>query len=210
MLRYSFSLFIIACLIQSMSLAQSFRPAGDPARILSELKKASQATNTLQADFKEQKFLSVLKNSQLSSGTFHYQKKDKMRWEQQRPSNYVILINGDRLRVQEAGKEKNVAAAGRMAAQIKELMLGLVNGDFQDNRAFSQTCLENSERYQIILTPTSNRLKKMYSKISLVFSRSSLRLGELTFFEKSGDKSIMTFTNEKINGQIPEGVFTNL
>jgi outer membrane lipoprotein-sorting protein len=203
--------FLFLCLVFWGNLsAQILRPAANPAKILAELRTSSQATNSIQADFKEEKYLAVLKNPEHSSGSFYYKKSDRMRWEQQKPSKYVILINGDKLRVEEAGKEKNVAAAGRMAGQIKEMMLGLVNGDFQQNKAFSQSVFENSEQYQIVLTPVSNRLKRVYSKINLIFSKSSLRLNELAFFEKSGDKSIMTFSNEKINQPIADSVFSNL
>lgn len=132
-----------------------------------------------------------------------------MRWEQKVPVKYVILINGDRLRVQEAGKEKNVGQAGRMAAQIKELMIGLVNGDFQQNKAFSQSCLENAEQYMVVLTPVHRRLKNMYSKITLVFPKNTLHLKELSFFEKGGDKSVMKFQNEKFNQSIDDSLFLN-
>lgn len=133
-----------------------------------------------------------------------------MRWEQKAPVKYVILINGDRIRVQEAGKEKNVGQAGRMAAQIKELMIGLVNGDFQQNKAFLQSCLENSDQYMVVLTPVNRRLKNIYSKITLVFPKSTLHLKELSFFEKGGDKSVMKFQNEKFNQPIDDSLFLNL
>lgn len=203
-------LFCLFCsLIGAKVLAQSFKPAANPDKILGELKNASQTTKSIQADFREEKYLAVLKNPEQSSGVFYYKKDDRMRWEQQKPSKYVILINGDKLRVQEAGKEKNVASAGRMAAQMKDLMMGLVNGDFQQNKAFSRACFESADQYQISLTPTSNRLRKVYSKINLDFSKTTLHLKELTFFEKGGDRSVMSFSNEKINQPIAETIFMN-
>lgn len=208
--RYKYVLCLIACLVFMQGYAQTFRPVANPAKALAELQAASQATSSIQADFKEEKFLAALKKPEQSSGTFYYKKNDKMRWEQQKPLKYVILINGDKLRVQEAGKEKNVGAAGRMASQMKELMMGLVNGDFQHNKAFTQTLLESSDQYQVVLIPVSNRLKRIYSKIDLVFSKNTLRLKELNFTEKSGDKSVMTFTNQKMNQPIAESVFLNL
>jgi hypothetical protein len=97
-----------------------------------------------------------------------------------------------------------------MAAQIKELMIGLVNGDFQQNKGFSLACMESDDHYQILLTPVNRRLKNVYSKISLVFLKSTLRLKELSFFEKGGDKSMMKFQQEKFNQPISENLFQNL
>ena len=207
--KYRLLLCILPCFLAANTVAQSFKPASNPDKILAQLKSASQAAKSIQADFKEEKYLAVLKNPEQSSGLFCYKKDDRMRWEQQKPSKYVILINGDKLRVQEAGKEKNVASAGRMAAQLKDLLMGLVNGDFQQNKAFSHSCFESADQYQITLTPENKRLKKIYSKINLVFSKTTFRLKELTFLEKGGDKSVMTFTNERLNESIDESVFTS-
>jgi hypothetical protein len=44
----------------------------------------------------------------------------------------------------------------------------------------------------------------------MVFSRSSLRLKELTFFEKNGDKSLMKFQQEKFNEPIDNNLFLTL
>ncbi|MGG7662011.1 LolA family protein [Dyadobacter sp. BHUBP1] len=204
-------LIIVAVLMAAHgSMAQSFKPSGSPEKVLAELRKTSQATTSIQALFTEEKHLAVLKEPEKSSGLFYYQQKDKMRWEQRTPSKYIILINGDKLRVQEGTKEKNMGQAGRMAAQIKELMIGLVNGDFQQNKGFSSAVLEDSDEYQIVLTPVNRRLKNIYSKIVMNFSRSSLRLKELSFFEKSGDKSIMKFQQEKFNQPIAENLFKDL
>lgn len=204
-------LIIMAVLIAAhYAQAQSFKPAAHPEKVLAELRKTSQATTSIQASFTEEKYLAVLKEPEKSSGLFYYQQKDKMRWEQRTPSKYIILINGDKLRIQEGNKEKNVGQAGRMAAQIKELMIGLVNGDFQQNKGFSSAVLEDGDHYQIVLTPVNRRLKNIYSKIAMNFSKSSLRLKELSFFEKGGDKSIMKFHQEKFNQPIAENLFKDL
>lgn len=202
--------FLAFLSVSGAAFAQSFKPAAQPAKILADLQKVSQSTSSIQASFTEEKFLAVLKEPEKSSGVFFYQQKDKMRWEQKTPVKYIILINGDKLRIQEGGKEKNVGQAGRMAAQIKELMIGLVNGDFQQNKGFQLTCMESDDQYQILLTPVNRRLKNVYSKISLVFLKSTLRLKELSFFEKGGDKSIMKFQQEKFNQPISESLFQNL
>jgi outer membrane lipoprotein-sorting protein len=190
--------------------AQNFKPVAKPEKIFQELRKASESTSSIQASFSEEKYLSVLKEPERSSGVFYYKKKDQMRWEQKQPVQYVILISGDKLRIQEAGKEKKVGQAGKMAGQIKELMIGLVNGDFQKNKAFSQSCLESENQYMIVLTPINRRLKNIYSSVKLVFSKNTMRLKELSFFEKNGDKNIMKFQNEKINMPLNDSLFQNL
>jgi outer membrane lipoprotein-sorting protein len=201
-------LVMMVLFITMNSSAQTFRPVTDPGKVLAALKKSSESATTVQADFEEEKVMAVLKAPQRSSGVFYYRKNDRLRWEQQKPTQYIILINGDKLRVQEKGKEKNVGQAGRMASQIRDLMLGLVNGDFQNSKDFSQTISENSSAYQISLVPVNKRLKGMYSQIDLVFAKSTMRLKDLTFLHKDGDRSMMRFSNEKVNQPIAERIFS--
>jgi outer membrane lipoprotein-sorting protein len=201
-------LVMMVLFITMNSSAQTFRPVTDPGKVLAALKKSSESATTVQADFEEEKVMAVLKAPQRSSGVFYYRKNDQLRWEQQKPTQYIILINGDKLRVQEKGKEKNVGQAGRMASQIRDLMLGLVNGDFQNSKDFSQTISENSSAYQISLVPVNKRLKGMYSQIDLVFAKSTMRLKDLTFLHKDGDRSMMRFSNEKVNQPIAERIFS--
>ena len=207
---FRYSCWFVLLLISGSVHAQGYKEVQDLEKVKAALKKSSDAAQSVSADFQEEKHLAVFKEPQKSSGVFYYQKNDKMRWEQKEPARYVILINGVKMRVQEAGKEKNVGQAGRMAAQIKELMIGLVNGDFQENKAFSQQFQENNNSYMVTLTPIQKRLKNVYKKIDLVFLKSTMRLRELTFYQKDGDKSIMKFSNEKINKPIQESVFTTL
>jgi outer membrane lipoprotein-sorting protein len=201
-------LVMMVLFITMNSSAQTFRPVTDPGKVLAALKKSSESATTVQADFEEEKVMAVLKAPQRSSGVFYYRKNDQLRWEQQKPTQYIILINGYKLRVQEKGKEKNVGQAGRMASQIRDLMLGLVNGDFQNSKDFSQTISENSSAYQISLVPVNKRLKGMYIQIDLVFAKSTMRLKDLTFLHKDGDRSMMRFSNEKVNQPIAERLFS--
>lgn len=207
MQRVSYILFFLLSLGFGVE-AQTFKPVSDPSKVIAAMKKSSESATSVQADFEEEKSMAVLKEPQRSSGVFYYRKNDKMRWEQQKPTKYCILIDGDKLRVQENGKEKNVGSAGRIAAQIRNLMLGLVNGNFQNSKDFTQTLSESSNAYQITLTPMNKRLKSMYKQIDLTFSKSSLRLKELTFYQKDGDKSVMKFFNEKLNQPIADRIFS--
>ncbi|QRR00929.1 LolA family protein [Dyadobacter sandarakinus] len=204
------SILLLCLFVHTGLMAQNFRPVADPEKVLQELRKTAQATSSIRAAYTEEKFLSVLKTPEQSSGLFYYQKSDKMRWEQKLPVKYVVLINGDKLRIAENGKEKNTGAAGRMADQIKSLMIGLVNGDFQENKAFALSCAENEAQHMVTLVPANRRMKNVYAKITLVFSKKTSRLKELSFYEKNGDHSVMHFQNEVFNEPIDNSLFSNL
>lgn len=201
---------VIVVLFSLPVLGQDFKPVQNSEKVVAELRKTSQATQSIQADFREEKQVSFLKETKKSSGVFFYKKEDQMRWEQTDPYLYVILIDKDKLRVKDGAKEKDMSTANRMAGRIKEMMLGMVNGSFDKNTSFTTACMENEESYLVVLTPVNRRMKNIYEKINLTFSKKTQRLKELAFFEKNGDKSTMKFFNEKFNQTIDDKLFQKL
>jgi len=188
--------------------AQDFERVADPSAVFRELKTYSDKVNSIHADFREIRYVSYLKEPQKSSGRFVYEKQDKMRWEQNVPAKYVILIDGSTLRVSEEGKEKNIKTAGSMAGMIREMLLMLVNGDYQTSKGFEKELFQNATEYRMVLKPLEKRLKQRYDRLEMQFSRSSLGLKQLTFYEKGGDRQVMTFLNEKINAPVDSRLFT--
>ena len=136
-----------------------------------------------------------------------YMQDNKMRWEQTEPFPYILLVNDDKVRIEDDGKEKDLSSSNRMVSKIKDLMLNLVNGKFHENPAFSPSYYQDNDHYIVVLTPKNNRLKSVYSKIELRFEKGSIRLKELSFFEPSGDRNIMKFHDELFNAELQEGLF---
>jgi outer membrane lipoprotein-sorting protein len=204
------SLFFFFLVFSFVLFGQDLQPLTDSGDFISRLKEKSKSTQSISADFKEEKYLSFLKEPQKSSGVFYYQAENKMRWEQKIPSEYIILINDDEIRLQENGKEKNVNGAKRITSKVKDLMLTLIKGDFHENKAFDAKYFQNEAYFVIVLDPQNKKLSNVFDKIELRFSKKELNLDRLTFFEKEGDKSVMTFYNQKINEEIEAHFFKML
>ena len=86
--------------------AQNKIPIKNPSELKAKLKQQAKKTSSIIADFKQEKHLSFMKNPQLSEGVFYYEQADKLRWEQNTPFNYVLLINNTDIRIKDNGKEK--------------------------------------------------------------------------------------------------------
>lgn len=189
--------------------AQQLTPMADPLAFKNKLKDFSKKTNSIVSDFVEEKTSSYLKEPQRSSGIFYYKKNDKLRWEKTKPSKYIFISNDDKVRIQDNGKEINVSSAGQAVEKIKELMLTLVNGEFDSEKLFKLSYFFTDDHYVVKLIPKNKRLKNLYSYIQVSFSKETLLLKELCFFEKSGDKSIMTFSNSRTNETVADSIFLN-
>lgn len=205
-MKYLNSLLVAVLSVLSLN-GQDFKKVANPEAVYRQLSEASEQVRSIQADFKEERWVSYLKEPQHSSGMFYYLKKDKLRWEQVIPSSYIILINENELKVSEKGTEKNMQSAKRVAMGIRDLMLTMVNGDFQQAKGFTKECLQTTDSYVIVLKPTDKRLRQLYESIQLQFSKNTLTLKQLTFFGKGGDRQIMTFLNEKLNSPVDRTLF---
>ena len=93
--------------------------------------------------------------------------------------------------------------------RIKDLMVTLINGDFHKSKAFTPNYYSDSKYYVVKLIPKNKRLAKVFDSIQLIFYKDTMRLKELTFFEKLVDKSVMSFFNDKVNENINNKLFTD-
>lgn len=207
---YKFILIFILILFSFSGYAQEKKLIKDPLVLKTKLKQQAKETTSIIANFTQEKHMSFMNKPQLSEGIFYFQQADKMRWEQNVPFNYVLLINQGKVRIKENGKEKNLAGANKMMGKINELMLGLINGELIESKEFKTNYFTFGEFYVVELTPTNQRLKSVFNTIELTFSKKTTRLKQLTFFESSGDKSVMKFFNEKLNQPIQQSIFITL
>ncbi len=209
MRKISFCLIVFLGSLASILTAQNLVPLQNPDEFLAKLKESSKNTQTLQADFTEEKFLSYLKEPQKSTGVFYYKKENMLRWEKIKPTPYILIIQGNQVKLKENGKEVDVSSFNQMMGKIKELMISLINGDFHKSKAFVPRYFSDSKFYVVNLIPKSSRLAKVFDHIQLTFYKDNLLLKELTFFEKSGDKSVMRFYNDKVNESLSNTLFTD-
>jgi len=206
---YRSFLFIIVFFYAISLSAQEMKPMSDASEFLAKLKQTSISTQSIKADFTEEKFLTYLKEPHKSTGIFYYKKQNKLRWEKIKPSSYIFLVSEDKVKIKENEKEKDVSSFNEAIGKIKELMLTLVNGEFQNSKAFTTVYFQNDESYFVKLIPKNKKLANIFESIQLIFSKDTMRLKELAFYEKSGDKNIMKFYNDVVNENLPDQLFTN-
>jgi len=203
-------LFLLPILLVSFVSQNEFKVVSDSEGLLKELKKVADQTSTISSSYSEEKFISVLSNSQTTTGKFYYKNSDKMRWEQTDPFEYIILISGESLRIIENGKEKQISQSNKVAAKVNAFMMSLIQGNYQNSEQLDARCLESSNQYLIELTPTIKPLNKVYSKMNLYFSKLDYRLESIEFLEVGGDRKIVTFFDQVYNEKIEDQIFTTL
>jgi len=200
-------LFILISLtVSSQDLKES--PVKDPSKVTEQINLASAKTNTITADFTQVKDMSFMEEKAISSGKFYFQKEKLLRWEYTDPFNYAIIISGDRIRIIDEGKIKDFdTGSNRMFLEISNVLTGMVNGTLLNSNQFTTIWYETPGYYKAELLPTGAMMKDYLTRIELKLSKSDYSVDELKMFEKSGDYTLITFRNKKLNETIPADIF---
>jgi len=196
-------------LITTAVAAQNPEPLTDSKDFILRLKEQSQQNKTIKADFTEERYMSVLKEPQKSSGIFYYKKDNMLRWEKTAPSSYIFISADNKVKVRESDKVKDVSSVNQVISRIKDLMLTLVNGNFNDSKQFEPSYFQTAQSYIVKLKPRNKRMSNSFEYIQLSFNKKNMLLDELSFFEKSGDKNVMKFSNQRVNIPLADTLFTN-
>ena len=208
-MKHLHRLFWIMLLITTAVSAQNPEPLADSKDFILRLKEQSQQNKTIKADFTEERYMSVLKEPQKSSGIFYYKKDNMLRWEKTAPSSYIFISADNKVKVRESDKVKDVSSVNQVISRIKDLMLTLVNGNFNDSKQFEPSYFQTAQSYIVKLKPRNKRMSNSFEYIQLSFNKNNMLLDELSFFEKSGDKNVMKFSNQRVNIPLADTLFTN-
>lgn len=180
----------------------------DTKKLNSEIALFSRNTTSITANFTQVKEMSFMEEKVTSSGKFYFRNDNNVRWEYTEPFRYAIIVSGERIRIIDEGEQKDIdAGSSRMFREVSQVMTGMVNGTLLTDGRFAVSWLEEGDYYRAELVPVSGAMKDYLSAIELKLNKTDYSAEELKMVEKSGDYTIITFKNKKINATIPPEIF---
>jgi len=181
----------------------------DPVFFKQRFAEATRKTQTIEANFIQEKNLSVLSEKITTKGRFLFKKEKKLRWEYTEPFHYLIVLNNGTMLIQdEEEKNKIDIRNNKMLAEINSIIIGCVQGNlFNDEKKFLSSFFENSGSFLVKLKPIASNLKEYFSEIRILFDKNDLSVTQFEMVEPSGDYTRIDFSGEKINTSIPDEKF---
>jgi outer membrane lipoprotein-sorting protein len=181
----------------------------DPSRFREQFEAAAQKTRTIEADFVQEKNLSVLSEKIITKGRFLFRKENKLRWEYTEPFRYLIILNNGRIMTQDETKKSTLDVRNnKMFAEVNSIILGSVQGNlFSDGKKFLPAFFESKGSYLVKLKPLTPNLKEFLSEIRIYLDAADFTVTRLEMQEPSGDYTKIDFTGKKINTAIPDERF---
>jgi len=202
---------IVCCLAMTLSMRAQYagyKPMTDVAAFRQQFAKAAQDTRSIQCDFVQEKHLSMLSDKITSTGKFWFKRDNMVRMEYEKPSYYLLVINGNNIKTKDGQKENKVSAKSNKAfEQVNKMIIDCVQGTVLDNKSFGTRVFEGAGSYLVELTPTAKNLQQIFKTITLTVDKKDHSVSKMDMLEQSGDNTAITFQHKQMNVNISDAVF---
>jgi outer membrane lipoprotein-sorting protein len=163
---------------------------------------------SISSDFKQEKELTALTEKITSTGKFWFKRSDRVRIDYEKPFVYRMVMNGDRVLLKDEQKENRInVKSNKLFQQVNRIMLDCIQGTILNSRDFSTTVLENDRMYLLEMVPAGKNLKDLFSVIRLYVDKSDYSAALIEMNEPGGDRTLLSFSNKRINQTINDEVF---
>jgi len=200
-------LVLIAGAAQAQQYA-GYKPVADLPAFKQRFAAESQKVQTITADFTQEKVLTALTEKITSYGKFWFKRSNRVRIDYTRPFTYRMVMNGDKMLVRDEQKENRInVRSNKLFQQVNRIMIDCIQGSILDSKDFSVKVFENNNRFLLEMTPVQKNLKEFFQTIVLYVEKKDYSVYSLEMNEPSGDQTIITFTDKKLNEQVSDTVF---
>lgn len=206
------NVLVIICTLISIQVAAQY-PGYKPQANIDEFKKqfskAAQATQSIQCEFVQDKNLSMMDDKIVSAGKFWFKRENKVRMEYQKPSYYLLVINGNEIKTKDGQKENKVSAkSNKVFEQVNRMMIDCVQGTALDSKSFTSKLFEGPQSYLVELTPVVRNLQGIFKTINLTVDKKDHSVVKIDMREQSGDNTLISFQHKQVNVNIPDALFS--
>jgi len=186
----------------------NFKPVKDTMLFKQKMEAQSKLVNTIESDFIQEKYLSVMSEKIISKGHFCFKKVNMLRWEYNDPYKYIIAINKDKMFIKDNGKvTKYDINSNKMFKSINEMMMNTVQGNLLNNKDYKAKYYETDKQYLLELSPVQKGAKDFLKVIQLYIDKSDYAVVKVKMIEPGDDYTSIDFTNHKNNQPIEDERF---
>jgi outer membrane lipoprotein-sorting protein len=203
-------LVCILCCIASLKAqtAEKFTLVSNAQEAKQVFDQIRAASNTIDADFVQEKKIDILENVITSKGKFLFKQKNSLRLEYTSPSYYLVVMAAGKMLIKDGDKKTKIDGKGsKMFSQIQNVMSGVLGGQMTDNKDFKYELYKGDTHYKIRLFPQTGAIKDLLKEVEFITNKTTLKALSMTMFERSGDVTVMKFKNVKMNVPIDDKVF---
>lgn len=189
---------------------QEMQPITNVADFEKNLKESAEKIQSVESNFRQEKFMKVFSGKMVSTGMFYYRKPNKISLQYDKPMQYAVTINGDRLQTFTGGKKTTLnLGSNKMMAQMKGLIEASMIGNISAlDREYNLQYFQSASEYFVRILPTSQAVKAYIKEIGITFDRKTMGVKRLRMTENNDDYTDYIFTNPQYNTLTSDEVFS--
>jgi outer membrane lipoprotein carrier protein len=177
----------------------------DKDLVVRQLARAQEEVEDFAADLVQEKRISLLRREIVSHGVIEFKRPNKVLIELFDPDPSLMVVDGNSLWLY----FKRERVAQRFAVgnnpMLKRFLMVLEN---PLKGAWEKLAFIGKEGDLVVLDAVLEEAESIFSKITLWVSTQDWLIRKLALYEKSGDLTILSYSNIRINTGIPDSRFT--
>jgi outer membrane lipoprotein-sorting protein len=200
--------FLTAAVCASLTVG-AYAQTTTLAQVIKKVQEQQKKTQTLQAEFRQEKELALLAKPEVSSGTFLYSRPNNVLWTYAAPKRVQMVIAGGVLTTYYAdlGKAERVDVK-KFEDRIFRYM-GASGAIDELARYFDFTFTDSKSKpvWVLDLTPKNRAVAKRVKRIKISIDKKTYLTNKIEYVEGDGDITRYEFTKIRINEPVPQSRF---
>lgn len=194
----------------SAALGQSWQKMESREVFDRRLNETAANTHSIDCDFIQEKYLDVFAEKILSKGKFYFRKENKIALCYTQPLDYLIVIDGQKLKTVSEGKTNVVdLSSNKMMDGMNRLLAACMTGNLGLlQEGYRMEFLEDPAYYLVRIRPQQEALKSYIREMALWFDKKDMAVVRLRLSENESDYTEYQFLNRQFNTLHDDEKFT--
>lgn len=177
--------------------------------VIHRVQEQQKKTNTIEADFRQEKILSLLAKPEASTGRFVFSKPDKVLWIYDAPRRVEMLISNGMLTTYypDLNKAEQLEVKRFQDRIFKYMGASGAIDDLAIYFDFTFTNRSDDPLFLLDLTPKTKGIAKRVQHIRIWIDKKTYLTTKFEYTEGDGDITRYEFTNVKVNQPVAQSRF---
>jgi outer membrane lipoprotein carrier protein len=204
-----FSVAICAATLSFSALAATVDP-NSLDEVIRKVQEQQKSTNTLEADFRQEKILALLAKPEVSNGHFTFSKPNNVLWRYDAPKRVEMLISNGMLTTYypDLNKAEQIEVKRYQDRIFKYMGASGAIDELGTYFDFTFRDVSNAPSFELDLKPKTKGIAKRVRHIKIWIDKKSYLTTKFEYTEGDGDITRYEFTNVRVNQPIEQRRFT--
>ena len=207
--RFLLTLLSLALAVPLLSGDSSISGTGQLESVIKNVMEQQRRTNTLEADFRQEKVMALMASPEVSTGSFVFSKPNQVLWKYDAPKQVTMLIAGGFLTTYYPNLNKAERVEVKKYQDRIFKYMGASGAIDELARYFDFTFTNSAANpaYVLDLTPKTRTIAKRARHIKIWIDKKSYLTTRFEYVEGDGDTTRYEFTNLRINKPVASDRF---